>query len=1003
MAGFAVSATGIARTVPEDKQLNADRRRELHARGTPAFYRGNDLRFIGMPVGGICAGQVNLGGDGRLWLWDVFNKIKLGVLSKEVVFRGDRLNPLGGANYVEPPVQVHPFASGFALHVGGRTFPFESGGWSDISFNGEYPLATVRYRDASCPVEVDLQTFSPFCPLDEDISGMPLVVQEYTLRNVGSQSVEVAIGGYMANPVGLHDMPGDPKLRNRAEGGLVTFEVIPPIVEARNLRPARTFENWSQDGFGNWQVEGDAFRRVDGTPATVRSYHLEGADTNVQGDARTGKLVSPQFTIDRRYIRFEISGGNYPDSAYLGLVVDGKVVRRATGRQLEDLRTDEFDVEQLAGRQAHLEVVDAETKFWGQISVGSIVFTDESSFSVREAPDFGDMTLAFLDRQSTDIAASDIGDGGLEVILRQGSAGRAQSDTSRDARARAGIARKLTLAPGATAKATVGIAWSFPNLEISRLGKVKNYYSTKFRDSRDAIDYAAKNYAALAATTRLWHDTWYDSTLPRWLLDRIMGNTATLATMTCARFANGRFYGWEGVGCCDGTCGHVWQYAQTVGRLFPHLERTVRTMADYQEGAGYHPDTGIIDFRGEYGNGFAVDAQAGYVLRTYREHTTSPDDAFLKSVYPRMKKALEYMIGQPGGVEGILSGSQHNTLDVNLFGPSSWLTSLYLAAVRAGEEMAVEVGDQAFADQCHAIFARGTNAYDATFWNGEYYIQRLNEKENLDGIRIGDGCEADQLMGQAWAHQVGLQRIVSPQKAKAALKALFKYNYMPDVGPFRDQQKAGRWYAMPGEPGLLMCTFPKHDREEVLGPKPTWASMYFNECWTGSEHEVAAHMMAEGLVDESLAIVRAVHDRHHPSKRNPWNEVECSDHYARCMSVYGVLIAASGFEYHGPKGHIGFDPKMTPEDFRCAFTAAEGWGSYHQKATARSFSATLSVRYGRLRLASIKLRSPGTNGNLKMELGGDKLEGSRQGDLIMFQSPIVIAAGQALVVELSPT
>jgi hypothetical protein len=73
------------------------------------------------------------------------------------------------------------------------------------------------------------------------------------------------------------------------------------------------------------------------------------------------------------------------------------------------------------------------------------------------------------------------------------------------------------------------------------------------------------------------------------------------------------------------------------------------------------------------------------------------------------------------------------------------------------------------------------------------------------------------------------------------------------------------------------------------------------------------------------------------------------------MASYGVYLAACGFEYHGPKGHIGFAPKLTPENFRASFTSAEGWGTFAQKRASRRLSATLDVRWGQLRLRSLAL------------------------------------------------
>jgi hypothetical protein len=117
-------------------------------------------------------------------------------------------------------------------------------------------------------------------------------------------------------------------------------------------------------------------------------------------------------------------------------------------------------------------------------------------------------------------------------------------------------------------------------------------------------------------------------------------------------------------------------------------------------------------------------------------------------------------------------------------------------------------------------------------------------------------------------------------------------------------------------------------------------------------------MAWEGKITEALAICRAVHERYHPSRRNPWNEIECGDHYARAMASWGVLVSLSGFEYDGPGATIGFAPRLAPDDFRCAFTAAEGWGSFIQKDDGASRHAEILVKWGTLRLKEIRLALP---------------------------------------------
>ena len=70
---------------------------------------------------------------------------------------------------------------------------------------------------------------------------------------------------------------------------------------------------------------------------------------------------------------------------------------------------------------------------------------------------------------------------------------------------------------------------------------------------------------------------------------------------------------------------------------------------------------------------------------------------------------------------------------------------------------------------------------------------------------------------------------------------------------------------------------------------------------------------------------------------------------------YGLLISASGFEYHGPKGHIGFAPRLTPENFRAPFTSAAGGGTFWQKRDAGHTGCGIQLRWGRLRLKTLAL------------------------------------------------
>lgn len=1004
--------------VPEDKNFKEDWVKSLTFDPNPRVMEGPELKYIGMPVGGVCAGQVNIGGDGRLWLWSILNQITLGVVDKHVEYKGQELNATSGANYVEPPLPFSPMEHGFELRIQGQgksiSKKLDSSGWSKIRFRGEYPMAFVEYEEPGFPIKVTLEAYSPFIPLEVDRSTLPCVILKFHIENLTDQPIQASLVGWLQGLAGHFSLNpplsavASAKFETHPGFSIATFGVSPQ--KSGQERSSLMFESFSGKTYLHWKVKGEAFgpgpMAVSEVPGYqgqtgaigkrfATSFNPRDGRTIPQADAMTGKLISPEFKISRKFIAFRIAGGNQPQKTCLNLIINDKIVRSETGRDSEVFQDRGFDVEEFAGETAHIEIVDNSTGGWGHIAVEQIQFTDQwpNQDVLNRLSDCGQLALIALGND-------------LNATYTVGPALNAQkpvvSGETQNAESSLGLIGTVqipfSIAAHHAQEANFAIGWSFPNLTLPVLGRVGHRPSARFTDLNALAQHLSQTSGCYDLTKK-WHETWYDSTLPRWFLDRTFGNTSTLSTTTSTLFESGRFYGWEGIGCCVGTCGHVYQYAQAMARVFPSLERSVREMVDF--GSAYHADSGLIDFRGEYGEGYAVDSQAGYVLRALREHQMSADNSFLHKLWPKIKKALQFMIEQDGIDSGILTNRQHNTLDVDMYGPSSWLSSLYLAALGAGREMATEMNDTPFANQCQKILDAGFKNMSQQLWNGEYFISKP-AKDHPDSLMYGDGCEVDQVMGQWWCWQLGLKdRLFDQSQTLSALKSIYKYNFLPDVGPFREENSPGRWYAVPGEGGLVICTFPRGDRKEILGNSPTWASMYFDECMTGFEYEVAGHMIAEGMVEEGLAIIRTVHDRYHPLRRNPWNEVECSDHYARCMAVYGAFVTICGFEHHGPKGHIGFDPRLNPDHFKSAFTACTGWGTYQQNQNDRQMVADLSLKHGNLRLNTFRVRAPQNwrGKDLFVTHQGKKVPIHVQGtDLVMitFEGPIHIKQEETL-------
>ncbi len=200
------------------------------------------------------------------------------------------------------------------------------------------------------------------------------------------------------------------------------------------------------------------------------------------------------------------------------------------------------------------------------MEVDQIQFEDTSPIPSYAADmfDYGTMSLALLHANTADSGTADVSTSAPTADV-PGDSGK---------KAIGSVTRKVTLQPGESHTAAFILGWHFPNFghDKSSDGFKSNegrFYATRFADAAAVTKAIGDDFDRLYAQTKAWHDTWHDSTLPNWLLVRTQHNVSTLATSTAYHFADGEFYGWEGVGCCGGTCTHVWSYEQAMGRLFP--------------------------------------------------------------------------------------------------------------------------------------------------------------------------------------------------------------------------------------------------------------------------------------------------------------------------------------------------------------------------------------------------------------------------------------------------
>jgi non-lysosomal glucosylceramidase len=329
----------------------------------------------------------------------------------------------------------------------------------------------------------------------------------------------------------------------------------------------------------------------------------------------------------------------------------------------------------------------------------------------------------------------------------------------------------------------------------------------------------------------------------------------------------------------------------------------------------------------------AADGQNGTIVRMYRDWKLSGDSETLRSLWPSIARAVDFAFDYwDSDKDFVLDSQQHNTYDIEFYGPNSLSNSMFYAALKAGVEMARFMGDVAHVERWQAALDAGSRRMDEMLWGGEYYVQKLADV-NAHRYQYGSGCLSDQVFGQLLAHVAGLGYVLPEKHVKKALASIFRYNFLPRM---KDHHNVQRTYALGDEAGLLLCSWPH-------GGRPRFPFVYADEVWTGIEYQVAAHLVFEGLVEEGLSIVKAVRDRHDGVRRNPYSEVECGHHYARSMSSWAVLVALGGFRCDMVEGTMDLAPAVHEDDFSTFFSTGKAWGIYRQNKDRKTGKTRSSV------------------------------------------------------------
>ncbi len=734
-------------------------------------------------------------------------------------------------------------------------------------------------------------------------------------------------------------------------------------------------------------------------PAVPLNVRLEAFNPLIPGDTDASSIPTAVF-------RFVLSnpGSSSVDAAVCGSLENFIGTDGFLGEPSKN--TNEFRDDGVRGIFMQAGDVPVNSEQWGTVALTTTA-TDVTHRTTWPILTWGDSLLDFWDDFSDD--------GRLEPRSAAPAEGRPLMEFEKGVTDSpiGSLSASVNVPAGKTVEVTFLLTWHFPNRltwdqtrqcgpdamthEMSRLASdqtrqcgpdgngdcgddevskdyIGNYYTTRYADAWDAAVRTAGSLEDLENRTVAFVSAFVNSDLPEVVKEAALFNVSTLRTQTCFRTPDGRFYGWEGcfddMGCCHGSCTHVWNYEQSTAFLFGDLARTMRDV----EFSHATNDAGLMSFRIDLPltersfdwHFAAADGQMGCIMKLYREWQLSGDDDFLRDQWPGAKRSLEFCWidgGWDGDQDGVMEGCQHNTMDVEYYGPNPQMTGWYLGALRSAEEMALYLSDDDLAAKCRRLFESGRDWMDANLFNGEYYEHQVRPQRDPNKIapglrhdtmgardlsdpelQLASGCLVDQLVGQSFAHVAGLGYLHDPDNIAATLQAIMKYNFRDSLNSHFNHM---RDFALGDEAALLMASYPNHRPER---PFP-----YYNEVMTGFEYTAAVGMLYEGQTESGLRVIEAIRDRYDGLRRSPFDEAECGHHYARAMIAWAAVVALTGFQYSGVSKSMTFAARPGSH----FWSNGSAWGVCRQSGSNGSTDVELEVLSGSVELSRFSLTGQG--------------------------------------------
>jgi uncharacterized protein (DUF608 family) len=988
----------------------------------------------GIPLGGIGTGSVELRADGRFYEWQIFNNPPWSGGSLVVPWKGEEaLDPEDcyfavrvKARDGEPKVRI--LASKEKSEID-RLYvnPFLKN-VDELSYIGEFPFVKINYK-TDLPVDIQLEAFSPFIPLDVKNSSLPVAVLTFTLKNTSSEELEVSFLGGLVNPIGKEVRKGEGINKVTQSDQFTAIEM--------------TGKNISQD---HYQYQGSLFlaclKAAEGR-ISYRTYQYvvpELAESGSSGE-EYWRMFQSTGELDNK----ERSQPPLLATLLQGLPEMTQNLSKMAGayvsfpKEVQSIleaglvtNTPEFE-EAIA---SDLTLQSDPKRRWLFILEQRLKHSPEAMKQYEElVSQRPEIEKDLREKQKT-----------LEKILPPP---RLIISLPKLKGPQGILCTKATLPAGSESKVCFVLSWFFPN-HIAPDGseRMGHMYENWFTSALGVGEYVAKNLVELRERSQAFHDALYGSSFDYWLNDAV---NAQLTTFVKSSFyvKDGRFGIWEGLGCCGLQTLDVTYYgSHPVVLFFPELQKSgMRLTAKLQltpESRRYHEyfvafpknkqlfdeyvkrDASILkdktkrsrvyreiiaktgqDARGRIPHLFPgafntvdayhmIDLMPKFALLVLRDYLWTGDKKYLEEMWTHVKAAIDHNLSLdesgtslPYHYDRSLTATYiaSQTYDIwDFLGYSAYVSSIWLAALKATGQMAKLMRDDSYAKKMDDIFTRAQANMDKLLWNGEYY----NLWHDPVSGKTNYYCMADQLSGQWYSNFLELGDILKKDHIKSTLNAIYKYNFNPEAGLLN---------------GALPKRFVSKGSEvsgglgELVSP-----SLQRDNPWTGTEYAVASLLIQEGFVREGLNVVKNVYDRYQRSGMT-WNHIECGGHYYRAMDIWTVLTGLAGFKYVATTRKLVFEPKTSEDDFKSVFVLPMAWGIVGQTQEPASQSNSLKVKEGELTINKILIKTPLGKTSVEALKGSEKVAVKQvkldRGSLeIEFKEAVEIMSGETLQLEI---